>query len=209
MRRVAPALLLLSAGAWLPVAGGALDGADRAPAQDRPTLRLDVSTTLRKQMEETPEELSWSDLPGQILVEYVSGEGLPLERIPVELVAVGVRGGEVVGRTSTTPSVATAGQPSPVSDYVGGAWPPAREWFPPAAWRPDGISSTDGPVPTDVGTAISRLALPAEGGAVLIFASPAAEELSERCSTLPVVITMSSTGRAAGSDTAAADTTGG
>lgn len=210
MRRLAAALLLLApVPACLPLPVSGPVGPDAASAQEPSTLRLTASTRLRRQMQDAPGELTWSDLPGELEVEYVASDALPLERVPIRLVAVGVRDGEIVGRSATTPSVAADGRPSSASDLAGSGWPPAGEWFPARAWRPDGIASPAGAVPPNAQAAVSRVALPSDAGGVLIFASPAADELSKRFATLPVVITMRRTGGLPGPDTAPTDTTGG
>lgn len=118
-------------------------GPQAAAAQDVPTLRLTVSPTLGQQMQQAPAQLEWSDLPAELTLEFTSSAALPMDRVPVRVVAVAVREGEIVGRASTTPSLATAGEAMPVSRLACDGWPPADEWFPPSSWSPDGVRSAD------------------------------------------------------------------
>lgn len=208
MRRHLAALLLVSA-AWLPLTALTPVGPATAQAQeDAPTLRLTVSTELRRQMNEAPGEISWAELPGHLTVEFRSGEALPMDQVPVRLVAVAVREGEILGQASTTPTLAIAGEPLPASDIAGDGWPPAGEWFPPKAWRPDGIGSPNATVTPEAEAAASRITLPSNAGGLLLFAAPAAEALVQRFRTLPVVITTWPAAGPDGTDSAATDTAG-
>lgn len=206
MRRHLTALLFFSVVAVLPVTGSSPIGG-AAEAQEAPTLRLTVSPELSRQMKEAPGDLSWSELPEHLTVEFASSEALPMDRVPIRLVAVAVREGEILGRAATTPSVATAGESLPASRVAGGGWPPAGEWFPASAWRPDGISSPTAPVPPEAEAAASQITLPSNAGGVMLFAAPAADALVQRFRTLPVVVTTWPTSDPAGADSAAADTT--
>lgn len=208
MRRRLAALVVFPVVAVLPVTGSSPIAPDAAVAQEAPTLRLTVSPELSRQMREAPGDLSWSELPGHLAVEFASTEALPMERVPIRLVAVAVREGEILGRAATTPSVATAGESLPASSIAGGGWPPAGEWFPASAWRPDGIGSPDAAVPPEAEAAASQITLPSNAGGVILLAAPAADALVERFRTLPVVITTWPTGDPAGTDSASADTTG-
>lgn len=207
MRRRLTALLVLSVVAMLPVSGPSPIGAAAAEAQETARLRLTVSPEFSRQMKEAPGELSWSELPEHLTVEFASSEALPMDRVPIRLVAVAVREGEILGRAATTPSVATAGESLPASSLAGGGWPPAGEWFPASAWRPDGISSPTAPVPPEAEAAASQITLPSNAGGVMLFAAPAADALVQRFRTLPVVVTTWPTSDPAGADSAAADTT--
>lgn len=206
MRRRLTALLLFSVVAVLPVTGSSPIVA-AAGAQESPTLRLTVSPELSRQMEEAPGDLAWSELPEHLTVEFASSEALPMDRVPIRLVAVAVREGEILGRAATTPSVATAGESLPASSIAGDGWPPAGEWFPASAWRPDGISSPTAPVAPEAGAAASGITLPSRAGGVVLFAAPAADALVQRFRTVPVVVTTWPTSDPAGADSSAADTT--
>lgn len=209
MRRHVAAFLLFSVAAWLPPLAGTPAGPEPAGAQDAPTLRLTVSPELSQQMEEAPADLSWSELPEHLGVEFQSGEALPMDRVPIRLVAVAVRGGEITGRSATTPTLATAGESLPASELAGEGWPPAGEWFPAKAWRPDGIGSPNATVTPEAEAAASQITLPSNAGGLMIFAAPAAEALVQRFRTLPVVITTWPAADPTASDSAGADTTGG
>lgn len=206
-RRTAALLLLFSLAAVLPSSASQPAGPAAAEAQEAPTLRLTVSTELRRQMQDSPAELAWSDLPGHLTVEFVSGEALPMERVPVRLVAVGIRDGEIVGRAATTPSLATAGESLPASSLAGAGWPPADEWFPAGSWRPDGMGSPNAAVAPDAEAAAAQITLPSNAGGLMIFAAPAADALVQRFRTLPVVVTTWPTSGPAGGGGAAPDTT--
>lgn len=204
MRTRLAALLLVPINAGLLLAGVGTAGPQAAAAQDAPTLRLTVSPPLGQQMQEAPAQLEWSDLPGELTLEFASSEALPMERVPVRVVAVAVREGEIVGRASTTPSLATAGEALPVSRLAGDSWPPADEWFPPSSWSPDGVRSAGAAVSPEAEAAASHVTIPAGAGGVVLFAAPAADALVERFRTLPVVVTTSPD-----ADETRADTSGG
>lgn len=208
MRRQLAALLLFSVVAALPLPTVLPLAPAAAGAQEAPTMRLTVSSDLRRQMQESPAELSWSELPEHLAVEFATTDALPLERVPVRLVAVAVREGETLGRAATTPSVARAGESLPASRIAGGSWPPAEEWFPASAWRPDGIRSPDSAVSPEAGAVASGTDLPADAGGVVLFATPAADALVQRFRTFPVVITTRPTSGPAGAESAGTDTTG-
>lgn len=208
MRRHLATLLLFSAVGWLPLPVRSPVAPGSAAAQEEPTLRLTVSPDLSRQMKESPAELVWSELPGHLTVELETSEALPMDRVPVRLVAVAVRDGEILGQASTTPTLAAAGERLPASRVAGSSWPPAGEWFPAEAWRPDGIGSPDAPVPPEAEAAASQITLPSDAGGVMLFAAPAAEPLIQRFRTLPVVITTRPAPDPTGADSAGADTTG-
>lgn len=203
MRGQLAALLLAALAASSPLSLPGAAGPEAAAAQEPPTLRLSVSQELDRQMTESPGELAWEDVSGHLTVEYAASDALPLERVPVELVAVAVRDGEILGRASTSPSVATADEGTPGSAFAGPDWPPAERWFPSAAWRPDGLDSPTGSVAPEPKAVASQIVLPSNAGGVVIYAAPSASELRARFRTLPVVITTRPK-----PDTASADTTG-
>lgn len=193
-RTLAPGLIFVAVAAAQPAA-----------AQESPTLQLTVSPGLTQQMEEAPAELAWSELAGQLTVEFPTSGSLDLARVPVQLVALAVREGEVTGRAATAPSVVAAGSSVSASSLAGSDWPPAGRWFPAAGWSPDGIGSTD-PLPPEAGAMASQIALPSNAGGVVLFAAPAAASLRERFLTVPVVVTTWPEKPVGGADTAAADT---
>lgn len=207
MRRHLAALLLASSAVGLPLPASAPAGPAAAPAQEPPTLRLAASPQLTRQMEDAPGDLAWSDLPAQLEVEFVASDALPMDRVPIRLVAVAVLDGEIVGQASTTPTVATAGESLSASRIAGRGWPPAEEWFPAPLWRPDGIGSPNAPIAPVPEAAASQITLPSNAGGVMLFAAPAADPLVDRFRTLPVVVTTWRTGDTTGTDTTGADTT--
>ena len=207
MRRCLTALLVFSVLAVLPESVPSPIGPAAGGAQEAPTLRLTVSSEFSRQMSEAPGQLTWSELPEHLTVEFASGEALPMDRVPIRLVAVAVREGEIIGRAATTPSVATAGESLSAASIAGGGWPPAGEWFPPSAWRPDGIGSPNAAVHPEAGAVASQITLPSNAGGVMLFATPAAEALVKRFRTLPVVVTTWPTADPAGGDGAGRDTT--
>lgn len=207
MRRRLAALVLFSVVGCLPLPGPSPVAPESAAAQEGPTLRLTVSSELRRQMKESPGELVWSELPGHLAVEFRSTGAFPMDRVPVRLVAVAVREGKIVGRASTTPTLAADGERLPAAKIAGSGWPPAGDWFPAKAWRPDGIGSPNAPVPPEAGALASQITLPSNAGGVMLFAAPAAEALIQRFRTLPVVITTWPAPDPAGADSAGADTT--
>ncbi len=202
------AALLFAVTAALPVPVSPAFAPAPAESQEAPTMRLTVSSDVRRQMQESPGELSWSDLPEHLAVEFTSPDALPMERVPVRLVAVAVHEGETLGRAATTPSVARAGESLPASRIAGGSWPPAEEWFPGSAWRPDEIRSPDSAVTPEAGAVVSGIDLPSDAGGVVLFAAPAADALVQRFRTVPVVITTRPTSGPAGAESAGMDTTG-
>lgn len=206
MRRDLTALLLFSLAGWIPLPVSPPVSAPEAEAQEAATLRLTVSAELRRQMKEAPGELSWSELPGHLSVEFTSSDALPADRVPVRLVAVAVLEGEILGRASTTPSLVASGESLSAADIAGGDWPPAGQWFPAKAWRPDGIGSPNAPVPADAEAAASQVTLPSNAGGLMILVVPAADALLDRFRTLPVVVTTWPTSGPSGTDSAAADT---
>lgn len=207
MRRGLAALLLFSVVAVLPRTGFPPFGPDPAGAQEAPTLRLTVSQELTRQMKEAPEELSWAELAEHLSVEFTSSEALPMDRVPIRLIAVAVRDGEILGRSATTPSLATAGESLSASSIAGGDWPPAGEWFPASDWRTDGIGSPNAAVPPEAEAAASQITLPSNAGGVMLFAAPAADALVQRFRTLPVVVTTWPTSDPAGAESSGTDTT--
>ena len=207
MRRSLAALLLFSVVAVLPRTGSSPFGPDPAGAQEAPTLRLTVSQELTRQMKEAPEELSWAELAEHLSVEFTSSEALPMDRVPIRLIAVAVRDGEILGRSATTPSLATAGESLSASSIAGGDWPPAGEWFPASGWRTDGIGSPNAAVAPEAEAAASQITLPSNAGGVMLFAAPAADALVQRFRTLPVVVTTWPVSDPAGEESSGTDTT--
>lgn len=207
MRRGLAALLLFSVVAVLPRTGSSPFAPDPAGAQEAPTLRLTVSQELTRQMKEAPEELSWAELPEHLSVEFASSEALPMDRVPIRLIAVAVRDGEILGRAATTPSLATAGESLSASSIAGGDWPPAGEWFPASGWRTDGIGSPNAAVAPEAEAAASQITLPSDAGGVMLFAAPAADALVQRFRTLPVVVTTWPASDPAGEESGGTDTT--
>lgn len=205
--RLAAPLAPLAAGLLLSLPG--TPGPDAASAQEAPTLRLTVSPQLSQQMREAPGELAWTDLRDQLSVQFTSSASLPMERVPVRVVAVAVRDGEIVGRASTTPSLATAGESIPVSRLASESWPPADDWFPAASWRPDGIASPSVAVRPEAGAAASQITLPSSAGGVMLFAAPAADALIQRFRTVPVVVTTWPIADTTRADTTPTNTDGG
>lgn len=207
MRRGLASLLLFSVVAVLPRTGFPPFGPAPAGAQEAPTLRLTVSQELTRQMKEAPEELAWAELAEHLSVEFTSSEALPMDRVPIRLIAVAVRDGEILGRAATTPSLATAGESLSASSIAGDGWPPAGEWFPASGWRTDGIGSPNAAVPPEAEAAASQITLPSNAGGVMLFAAPAADALVQRFRTLPVVVTTWPASDPAGAESSGTDTT--
>lgn len=184
-------------------AGAALLAPTGLTAQESPTLRLTASPTLAQQVEEAPAELSWTELPARLTVEFPTSGALGLERVPVHLVALGVRDGEIVGEATTAPSVVPVGGSVEGSGLSGGDWPPAGDWFPAPRWRASGLS-TGSPVTAEPETVASEVRLPGDAAdAVILYAAPAAAALRKRFVTVPIVVTTRPSGPAA--DTAATE----
>lgn len=177
-----------------------------ARAQKTASLELSASSQLQDQMREAPAELAWEDLAAQLTVRFTAGE--VLDRAPIRLVAVAVRDGQVVGRASTTPGLASAGRPMPCSELVEGAWPPVERWFSGGGWSPSGLEIASGQLAPDPEQIASAVAPGDADGAVVLFAAPAADELLKRFRTRPLVVRMAST-PAAAADTASPDSVGG
>lgn len=196
MRRYLAALLVAPVAASLPLSVPGAPDAGAVRAQEAPTLRLTAPQELR----EADAELSWAEVPGEMEVEFVPGDALPIERVPVHLVAVAVRDGEVVGRTSTTPSVVGAGEAVPASRLAGDAWPAADDLLGEGAWSPVGLSSPDEAVTPEADAAASALSVDGNAAGVLLFAAPAADELAERFRTRPVVVAAERAGAPPGDD---------
>lgn len=176
---------------------------DAALAQSTPSLELSSTSELQQQMRDAPADLAWRELAGHLTVRFIAGE--VLDRVPIQVVAVAVRDGQIVGRASTPPGLATAGQPKPCSELTDGDWPPVGEWFAGPAWSPAGMESVSGQLAPDPERVASRVAPADADGAVVLFAAPAADELLKRFTTRPLVVRMKSTG-AVTPDTAAPDT---
>lgn len=204
-RRHLAALLVAPVLASLPLSGTVAPGGGEALAQETPTLRLTAPEELSPRAEGDDGQLSWADVPGEMEVEFVPGDALPMERVPVQLVAVAVRGGEVVGRSSTTPSVVSAGESLPASRLAGEGWPAAGDLFGAGDWNPVNVSAPDDPTPADAEAAASAVSPPSDGAAVVLFAAPAADELAERFRTLPLAVAAERAGDPADTDTTTLD----
>lgn len=190
-------------------AGAVLVAPAGLTAQESPTLRLSASPALTQQMEEAPEELAWAELAGRLTVECPTSGPLGLDRVPVRLVALGVRDGEIVGEATTAPSIVSVGGSAEGSGLAGGNWPPAGEWFPAPRWRASGLS-TGRPVTAEPETVASETRLPSDAAAaVVLYAAPAAAALRKRFVTVPIVVTTRPSGPAADTAAAEADSTGG
>lgn len=209
MRTALAALSLVTLAAWTPVISPAGTGPAAASAQEPATLRLTASPQLKRQLREAPGELAWTDLADHLTVEYSTSEALPLKRVPVELVAMAVRGGEILGRSATAPSVVGPDAPAAASELAAPDWPPAGDWFPSASWRTDGLRPPGQPVEPVAETIAAGIGLPTGAGGLVIFAAPAAQELRARFRTTPVVVTTVPRPDSAVADSAAQDSTGG
>lgn len=179
--------------------------APAAPAQDTPSLELAPSPELEQRMRDAPGELAWGEVAGHLTVRFTAGE--VLDRAPIQVVAVAVRGGQVVGRSSTPPGLASAGQPKACSELAGAGWPPVERWFPASRWSPTGMEAVSDQLAPDPEEVASRVAPSDADGGVVLFAAPAADELQKRFTTRPLVVRMRSTGAAP--DSLPADTTAG
>lgn len=191
------------------VAVAALLAPTGVAAQEAPTLRLTVSPALTQQIEEAPGELPWAEVPTRLTVEYPTSGALGLDRVPVHLVALGLRDGEIVGEATTAPSVLPLGGSAEGSGLAGGGWPPAGDWFPAPRWQAADIS-TGAPVTPETETVASEVAVPTDAaGAVILYAAPAAAALRKRFVTVPVVVATRPSGPAADSTATEVDSAGG
>lgn len=204
-RRHLAALLVAPVLASLPFSGAGAPSGGEALAQEAPTLRLTATEELSPRAEGGDGQLSWADVPGEMEVEFVPGDALPMERVPVQLVALAVRGGEVVGRSSTTPSVVSAGESLPASRLAGESWPAAGDLFGTGEWNPVDVGVPDDPVPADAEAVASAVSPPSDGAAVVLFAVPAAAELAERFRTLPLAVAAERASDPADTDTTTLD----
>lgn len=190
-------------------AGAALLAPTGLTAQESPTLRFTASPALGQQVEEAPGEFSWTELPARLTVEFPTSGALGLERVPVHLVALGVRNGEIVGEATTAPSVVPVGGSAEGSGLAGGDWPPAGDWFPAPRWRPSGLS-TGSPVTAEPETVASEVRIPGDAaGAVILYPAPAAAALRKRFVTVPIVVTTRPSGPAADTASTEVDSAGG
>lgn len=199
----------LSLRAALATAVAVLLASVAAEAQDDPTLRLAVAPGLAQQVEEAPGELSWTEIPRRLSVEFPSSGALGLQRIPVRLVAVAVRNGEVAGEARTSPALVEVGGSVPATEMAGTDWPPAGDWFPSPRWRATAVS-TGAPVPPEPERVASAARVVPDGaGALILYAAPAATSLLKRFLSVPVVLTTRPTGPATDSGPTPPDSTGG
>lgn len=202
-----PARALRAAGAAL--IGAALVAPTDAEAQESPTLRLSAAPGLAQQVEDAPAELSWTEIPSRLTVEFPTSAPLDLDRVPVHLVAIGVRDGEIVGEATTSPSVVAVGGSARGAEMAGSAWPPVGDWFPAPRWQAADVSTADPVTPVSETVASEVRVPPGAAGAVILYAAPAAGALQKRFVSVPVVVTTRPSGPAADTGTAGADSTGG
>ncbi|MFB6240078.1 MAG: hypothetical protein ABEJ46_00660, partial [Gemmatimonadota bacterium] len=94
--------------------------------------------------------------------------GLGLDQVPVHLVALGLRDGEIVGEATTAPSVLPLGGSAEGAGMASGNWPPAADWFPAPRWRPVGVSTGD-PVTPEPEAVASEVRVPADAAGALIL----------------------------------------